>query len=64
MKKFQIKSRARHLRYLYFIDERYSYSDLLKLMNNNQNFWGGRYNPIVPVKNNSIADGYVNLIKS
>lgn len=56
MEQFQITSRPRHLRYVFFVDENYPYETLLSLVHDNQKIWGGRYNPIVPVKNNIITD--------
>ena len=63
MNQFQITSRPRHLRYVFFVDENYSYEKLFKLICNNQRIWGGRYNPIIPVKGNQISDRYVALLK-
>lgn len=64
MKQYQITSRPRHLRYMFFVDENFSYDKLFKLMCLNQTFWGGRYNPIVPVKDNVISDRYIKLIEN
>jgi hypothetical protein len=63
MNQYQITSRPRHLRYIYFIDEKYPYSDLGSLINTNQRLWGGRFNPIIPVKDNIISERYLALLK-
>lgn len=60
---FQIISRPRHLRYIFFIDEKYPYEKLFGLIHTNQRIWGGRYNPIVPVSNNIISKEYIEVIK-
>ena len=63
MNQYQITSRVRHLRYICFIDGNYAYAALFSLMVGCQKNWGGRYTPIIPVYNNVIADGYLELIK-
>ena len=63
MEQFQITSRPRHLRYVFFVDENYSYETLLSLVHVNQKIWGGRYNPIVPVKDNIITDRWKEILK-
>ena len=63
MEQFQITSRPRHLRYVFFVDENYPYETLLSLIHVNQNIWGGRYNPIVPVKDNIISDRWKEILK-
>jgi len=60
---FHLTSRSRHLRYLYFIDENYSYEKLFKLICVNQSIWGGRFNPIIPVKNNEISEKHKEALK-
>lgn len=64
MKQYQITSRPRHLRYIFFIDEKYSYEKLFKLICTNQKLWGGRYNPIIPVRENTISEKYIRLIEN
>ena len=64
MKQYQITSRPRHLRYVYFIDEKYSYENLFNLICENQKLWGGRYNPIIPVNGNVISEKYILLLKN
>lgn len=63
MEQFQITSKPRHVRYIFFIDEKYSYANLFELICANQQIWGGRYNPIIPVQNNVIASKYIDLLK-
>ncbi|HEY8659684.1 MAG TPA: hypothetical protein VIL78_11640 [Hanamia sp.] len=63
MEQFQITSRPRHLRYVFFVDENYPYETLLSLVHVNQKIWGGRYNPIVPVKDNIISDRWKEILK-
>lgn len=63
MEQFQITSRPRHLRYVFFVDENYPYETLLSLVHDNQKIWGGRYNPIVPVKDNIIPDRWKEILK-
>lgn len=64
MKQFQITSRPRHLRYVYFIDEGYSYENLFNIICSNQKIWGGRYNPIIPVYENVISEKYIAVLKN
>jgi hypothetical protein len=63
MEQFQITSRPRHLRYVFFIGENYPYKDLQSLILTNQKIWGGRFNPIVPVKENIISDSWQKVLK-
>ncbi len=63
MEQFQITSRPRHLRYVFFVDENYPYEALLSIIHTNQKIWGGRYNPIVPVKDNTITDRWKEILK-
>ncbi|RXM52939.1 MULTISPECIES: hypothetical protein [unclassified Chryseobacterium] len=63
MNQYQIFSRPRHLRYIFFIDINYSFEKLIKLVHLNQRQWGGRCNPIVPVKDGAIVEGYLDVIK-
>lgn len=62
-KQFHITSRSRHLRYIFFIDENYSYEKLFALICVNQRVWGGRFNPIIPVKNNEILEKHKEALK-
>ncbi len=63
MNQYQIFSKPRHLRYMFFIDINYPYEKLIKLIHLNQRQWGGRCNPIVPVKDRVIVEGYLDVIK-
>jgi len=64
MKQYQIISRPRHIRYVYFIDAQYSYDKLFDLICVNQSIWGGRFNPIIPVDKNLISEKYITLLKN
>lgn len=63
MEQYQIVTRSRHLRYMYFVDSSYSYDDLYTLIKFNLRMWGGRYNPIIPVKEGIIGEDYLEIIK-
>lgn len=60
---YQVTTRPRHRRYMYFVDDQYSGEELLKIILANQSWWGGRYNPIVPVKDGVPVKGYLDIIK-
>lgn len=60
---YQLVTRPRHHRFVFFIDSSYSYEKLLSIINTNQRFWGGRYNPIIPVHNDTITDDYKAFVK-
>jgi len=64
MEQFQIISRPRHLRYLFFVNEDIPYDELFNLICSNLKIWGGRYNPIIPLNNNIIPERYLDLIKN
>lgn len=53
----------RHFRAVYFIEHNLSSKVLTKIMQRNLTVWGGRYNPIIPVKDNKVDDKYLELIK-
>ena len=55
--------KSRHLRHLFFINRKIDIINLINLMCQNQKFWGGRYNPIIPVNNGEIPDNYLEYIK-
>lgn len=63
MGQFELVSRCRHVRYVFFIDEAYGYEDLHSLILENQDKWGGRYNPIVPVVDGLISDAYLEVLE-
>lgn len=63
LQQYYISSRPRHLRYIYFVTKDYPYQDLLKLMSKNQLFWGGRFNPIVPVIDGEVSEQYKTLLQ-
>jgi hypothetical protein len=60
---FEVYTRARHLRNLFFIDNNYSHEKLVNLFYTNLNHWGGRYNPIVPIIDNVISDIWKKVLK-
>jgi len=45
------------------MDENSPYESLLSLIHINQKCWGGRYNPVVPVKDNIISDRWKEILK-
>ncbi|HMK16619.1 MAG TPA: hypothetical protein VK492_00345 [Chitinophagaceae bacterium] len=62
--KTYVKTKPRHHRLLFFIDvNNISEVSLRSIMQANLHIWGGRYNPIVPVNNNTIAKEWVDLIE-
>lgn len=63
MIQYQITSQNRPVRVLYFIDESATYEQIVDLIHANLGLWGGRYNPIVPVKNGKVTDGYGDMLK-
>lgn len=63
MNQYQVFSKPRHIRYMFFVDIGYPYDKLINLIHHNQRLWGGRYNPIIPVKDGAIVDGYLDVIK-
>lgn len=63
MNQYQITSQNRPVRVLYFVDESVSYRQLVDLIHSNLGLWGGRYNPIVPVKDGKVADGYSDMLE-
>ena len=54
----------RHYRLMFFIDHSVSSKIMLGIIHGNLKVWGGRYNPIVPVKNKKPDEAYMELIKS
>lgn len=63
MNQYQITSQNRPVRVLYFVDESITYKQLVDLIDANLGLWGGRFNPIVPVKNGKVGTGYVEMLK-
>lgn len=63
IKQFHISSKPRHLRYIYFVSEHFSYENLFSLMSKNQLLWGGRFNPIIPVINGEVSRQYLAVIQ-
>ena len=60
---YEIMSRLRHLRYIFFVEENYDSVKLHKLFNENMHYWGRRVNPIIPVCSNVILPNWKQLIK-
>ncbi len=60
---FQIISHPRYLRFIYFINANYTHENLLSLILANQKLWGGGYNPIIPVDNNTIPEKYYRILE-
>jgi len=56
-------SKPRHLRHMFFVDSEFGIVTLLELMSVNQRYWGGRYNPIIPVYNGVVPDSYLEFVK-
>lgn len=61
--KTYIKAAPRHVRFLIFVHHTISEHDLVSLFEANQDIWGGRYNPIIPVCENKISQTWIQLIK-
>lgn len=62
-KTYEIVTRNRHLRYVYFIEEGYAGDKLLNLINSNQKTWGGRLNPIISITKIGISPAWKQLVK-
>ncbi len=62
MNQYQLTAQVRHLRYVCFVSSNYSYEGLFLLLLNCQQYWGGRYTPIIPVQDNVIPAGYAALL--
>lgn len=63
MNQYQITSQNRPVRVLYFVDESATHKQLVDIIHANLGLWGGRYNPIVPVQDGKVADGYSDMLK-
>lgn len=53
----------RHYRLMFFVDHSVSSKIILGIIQGNLKVWGGRYNPIIPVKDRKLNAGYLELIK-
>lgn len=62
MSQYNIYTTARHLRYVFFVDCNYGYSNILELIYKNLALWGGRFNPIIPVDKNVISENYLDFL--
>lgn len=63
LKQYHISAQPRHLRYIYFVSHDYPYEKLFQLMSRNQLLWGGRYNPIIPVKEGKVSEEYKAILQ-
>ncbi|MBW4888907.1 hypothetical protein KXQ82_04245 [Mucilaginibacter sp. HMF5004] len=59
---FTITTKPRNLKLLFFVRHDFSKDSLVKLLLNNLRIWGGRYNPIVPVYNGEVNDGWKSFL--
>jgi hypothetical protein len=59
----QINSQPRHLRYIFFVDAVTPFSDLVDIMKLNLDYWGGAFNPVVPVQEGKITAEYEQMIR-
>ncbi len=63
-KPFGVESRARHYRLAFLVDADSCPPELLdSLFETNYGLWGGRFNPIVPVRNGEIDEAFWSLLK-
>ncbi|MDP3147400.1 MAG: hypothetical protein Q8N66_18480 [Bacteroidota bacterium] len=60
---YHLSLRARHFRYLFFVEHTWSLDEIRKLIHTNLKLWGGRYNAIIPVYDNVISKEYIEVIK-
>jgi len=64
IKPFGVESRARHYRVAFLVDLDACAPELLdSLFETNYGLWGGRFNPIVPVRNGEIDEAFLALLK-
>lgn len=63
-KPFGVESRARHCRLAFLVDPEACPAELLdSLFSANYDVWGGRFNPIVPVRNGEIDEAFWSLLR-
>lgn len=60
---YQVYTRPRHRRYMFFIEQSYPFDEIYQIIITNLSIWGGRYNPIVPVIDGEIQFGYLDIIR-
>lgn len=58
-----VHTQARNIRYLFIVDSKIHTDELLSLFRKNQQFWGGRFNPIIPSYDGKIPTEYIELAK-
>jgi len=59
---YTIVSKPRQLRIVFLVQQDYSLKELRSLVLKNLQLWGGRYNPIIPVNDNSITQEWKKLL--
>lgn len=52
---------ARNVRYVFIVDSKSDIDEILELCYNNQRYWGGRYNPIIPSIDGKVPKQYLEL---
>ncbi|MCD0489957.1 hypothetical protein LPB86_17070 [Pedobacter sp. MC2016-14] len=57
-----ITAKPRHLRLMYFIDESLPLESLRDLIVKNLTLWGGRSNPIIPIRNGMVSAEWLALL--
>ncbi len=60
---YTISTTPRHLHLLFYVDADFSAPNIRKLLLKNLKLWGGRYNPIVPLKENALEPSWEELLK-
>lgn len=58
-----VYSTPRHFRAIYFVESDIPGNVLSEIARANLRVWGGRYNPIIPVRNGKVDESYMNLLK-
>ncbi len=61
--KTYVKTLPRHYRLLIFVDSRISEKALRNVLQANLLNWGGRYNPVIPVYDNTISPAWLEVIR-
>ncbi len=52
---------ARNVRYVFIVDSKSDIQEVIELCYNNQRYWGGRYNPIIPSIDGKVPVQYLEL---
>lgn len=61
--KTYVKTISRHIRVLILINEAIPEEKLRVIMELSQHYWGGRYNPIIPIIENKIPEEWLKMVK-